>query len=69
MKNTLFEVGPSFILILTSWQGFWLSDFLSLCSAHLKGRNKLENICQISCLLISSTSGALSGREEKHPWK
>ena len=27
-KNTLFEVEPSFILILTSWQGFWLSDFL-----------------------------------------
>lgn len=65
-KNILFEVRPSF-LILTSWQVFWLSDFFFLCFAHLKTRNKLENICQISCLLISSMSDASGGREKKHP--
>lgn len=55
-KNSLFDVGPPFILILTLWQGFWLSDFLPVFCT--------ENICHISCLLISSTSGALSGRDD-----
>ena len=66
--KTLFEVGPDFILTLALWQSFWLSDFFffCLCSAHLKSRNKLENICQILYLLTSSTSGAGSGKEEKH---
>ena len=64
-KNILCEVRPSF-LILTSQQVFWLSDFFAMFCT-LETRNKLENICQISCLLISSMSGASSGREEKHP--
>lgn len=67
-RNSLFEVEAPFTLTLTLWQGSWFSDFCFYFT-HLKSRNKLENICQISCLLISSFSGALSRREEKHPQK
>lgn len=57
------------LLLFLCWAYGKVSVFLifGLCSAHLKSRTKLKNICHISWLLISSTSGVSSGRKEKHP--
>lgn len=63
LKILLLSVG---LFLFVFWPHGKVSGFLilCLCSAHLESRSDLENICQISRLLISNTSGALSGKEE-----